>query len=64
MITATLTLKYPKAEFLEYCMEHRVKPDIDLLRSWLIERAINDNAADNLNLIRSDHDQEWYAALS
>ena len=64
MITATLTLKYPKAEFIEYCLEHRVKPDIDLLRSWLIERAISDNAADNLDLIRSDHDQEWYAALS
>ena len=64
MIKATLSLEYPKAEFLEYCTEHRVKPDVDLLRSWLIEKAINDNAADNLDLIRSDHDQGWFAALS
>ena len=64
MIKAVLRLQYPKTEFLEYCTEHRVKPDIDLLRSWLIERAINDSASENLDLIRSDHDQEWYAALS
>ena len=64
LIEAVLRVQYPKKEFLEYCSEHRVKPDIDLLRSWLIERAINDNASDNLVLIRSAHDQDWNAALS
>lgn len=66
LIEAVLRLQYPKEAFLEYCAEHDVRPDIDLLRSWLIERVISDNASENLVFICSDHDhdQDWYAALS
>jgi len=50
LIHATLDLKYPKEEFLEHCTEHGVTPDLDLLRSWLIEKCITDDAANSINI--------------
>ena len=50
LIHATLDLKYPKEEFLEHCTEHGVKPDLDLLRSWLIEKCIQDDAANSIQI--------------
>ena len=49
-IHASLDLTYPKAEFLEHCTEHGVKPDLDLLRSWLIEKCIADDAANSIQI--------------
>lgn len=48
LIHASLELKYHREEFLEYCTENDVQPDIDMLRSWLIERCIADDAANSI----------------
>ena len=50
LIHASLDLKYHKEEFLNHCTEHGVKPDLDLLRSWLIERCIADDAINSIKL--------------
>lgn len=37
---ATLTLNFTKQEFHEHCDEFGIEPDMDQLRSWLIEKAV------------------------
>ena len=50
---ATLTLNFTKQEFHEHCTEHGVEPDMDQLRSWLIEKAVYCVPAETLRITRS-----------
>ena len=49
---ATLTLNFTKQEFQEHCTEHGVHPDLDQLRSWLIEKAICCDLKESMHLGR------------
>ena len=50
--SATLTLNFTKQEFHEHCTEHDVEPDMDQLRSWLMEKAVTCDPAESLRIAR------------
>lgn len=49
---ATLTLNYDDQEFREHCVENSVVPDDDMLRSWLMQRAVDDELEKVVKLYR------------
>ena len=49
---ATLTLNFTKQEFHEHCDEYGVEPNMDQLRSWLVEKAISCIPEENLRIGR------------
>ena len=49
---ATLTINFTEEEFHEYCTEYGVDPCMDQLRSWLVEKAMNCDPEQTLQLGR------------
>lgn len=64
LIHATLDLKYHREEFDEYCTENGVTPDLDMLRSWLMERAVADEVINSVKLCCLDPDCACVADLN